>query len=166
MNKYMLVKKNVDIVKEISKKITLGKNHESSLNVKGLCPFENDSFNQTFIVCPKKQIYYCFKCHETGDIITWLCAMKNLNQLEVLDYLIEEYNLQHLFNETDSKEDFISFQYIEEIQTVTNLVNKALMQSLLCEHKMKISPPLVEAFSILIDILVDNEFTFNNHDEL
>ncbi len=38
---------------------------------RGPCPFHGGT-NRNFAVIPKKGMYYCFVCHEGGDVFTWL----------------------------------------------------------------------------------------------
>jgi DNA primase len=37
---------------------------------RGPCPFHGGT-NRNFAVIPKKNLYYCFVCHEAGDVFTW-----------------------------------------------------------------------------------------------
>ena len=37
---------------------------------RGPCPFHGGT-NRNFAVIPKDNYYYCFVCHETGDVFTW-----------------------------------------------------------------------------------------------
>ncbi len=37
---------------------------------RGACPFHGGT-NRNFAVIPKKNCYYCFVCHKSGDVFTW-----------------------------------------------------------------------------------------------
>ena len=43
----------------------------------GLCPFHDDK-TPSFHVYADSQSYYCFACHESGDIFTFIMKTKNL----------------------------------------------------------------------------------------
>ncbi len=37
------------------------------------------------------RLFYCFKCHIGGDIITIICFQKKCSQIEAVKFLIDEY---------------------------------------------------------------------------
>lgn len=37
---------------------------------RGPCPFHGGT-NRNFVVVPRKNLYYCFVCHASGDVFTW-----------------------------------------------------------------------------------------------
>ena len=55
----------------------------------GLCPFHDDK-TPSFHVYPDSQSYYCFACHESGDIFTFVMKTKNLTFPETVSLLAEE----------------------------------------------------------------------------
>lgn len=55
----------------------------------GLCPFHDDK-SPSFHVYPDSQSYYCFACHESGDIFTFIMKTKNLSFPETVSLLAEE----------------------------------------------------------------------------
>lgn len=65
---------------------------------KGPCPFHAEK-DASFTVSPDKQIFYCFGCHASGDVIGFISKTENLTQREAAQYLIERYSVtvpQHL----------------------------------------------------------------------
>lgn len=51
-----------------------------------LCPLHSEK-KPSFKVDPERQIFYCFGCHEHGDVIHFIQKYKNLNFKEALRYL-------------------------------------------------------------------------------
>ena len=59
---------------------------------KGPCPFHAEK-TASFTVTPGKEIFYCFGCHASGDVIGFIARKENISQVEAADYLIEKYGL-------------------------------------------------------------------------
>ena len=55
----------------------------------GLCPFHDDKA-PSFHVYSDSQSYYCFACHESGDIFTFVMKTQNLSFPEAISLLAEE----------------------------------------------------------------------------
>ena len=55
----------------------------------GLCPFHDDK-SPSFHVYGDSQSYYCFACHESGDIFTFVMKTQNLTFPEAVSLLAEE----------------------------------------------------------------------------
>jgi DNA primase len=56
------------------------------------CPF-NCGKKGSFTTVPEKGRYYCYSCTRSGDLITFVAQMKNINYLDAAEYLIKKYNL-------------------------------------------------------------------------
>lgn len=72
---------------------------------KGSCPFHAEK-DASFTVSPDKQIYYCFGCHASGDVIGFIARVENITQLEAARYLIDRYGIQvpqHLLQATQTQ---------------------------------------------------------------
>jgi DNA primase len=61
------VRDAADIVEIIGESVTLKR---TGSDYRGPCPFHSGK-NRNLAVIPKKQIYYCFVCHEGGDVFTF-----------------------------------------------------------------------------------------------
>jgi DNA primase len=96
MNNMNMVKGCVDLVKEISEKVTLIKRVPEGKYLKGNCPFKSDCLKNSFTVSPEKKVYYCFGCHESGDVISWVCKINNISPVEAVELLIEKHKIRHL----------------------------------------------------------------------
>ena len=62
------VRDSADIVGLISESVQLKR---TGTDYRGPCPFHGGT-HRNFTVIPKKGRYYCFVCHESGDVFSWL----------------------------------------------------------------------------------------------
>lgn len=53
-------------------------------NYLGLCPFHSEK-TPSFTVSPEKQIFHCFGCHESGDLISFAEKIDNLTFYEAIE---------------------------------------------------------------------------------
>lgn len=77
----------VDVVGEYVRLTKIGSNY------KGLCPFHNEK-TPSFFVSYEKQFFYCFGCHEGGDVINFLRKIENLSFLEAIDILKDRLGIK------------------------------------------------------------------------
>ncbi|MBI4864281.1 MAG: DNA primase, partial [Candidatus Riflebacteria bacterium] len=77
------IRERVDILQVISESVRLRKSGSSFI---GLCPFHKEK-TPSFSVVPAKRIYYCFGCHEGGDIFKFLMKKENLSFPVVIEKL-------------------------------------------------------------------------------
>jgi DNA primase len=80
------IKAQVDAVEEIGLVVAL---HKAGKAYKGLCPFHNER-TPSFYVFADAQTWYCFGCHEGGDIFTFVQKQQGLEFREALHYLAEK----------------------------------------------------------------------------
>ena len=83
------IKEENDIVDVISESVRLKKTGRS---FSGLCPFHNEK-SPSFSVSQEKQIYKCFGCGESGNIITFVMKNKNMNFIDAVKYLADRANI-------------------------------------------------------------------------
>lgn len=69
------VRDAADLVEIISEAVQL---RRTGSDYRGPCPFHGGT-NRNFAVIPKKGLYYCFVCHEGGDVFTWLMKRQGLD---------------------------------------------------------------------------------------
>lgn len=69
----------------IGRTVSLRKSHRG---YNGLCPFHDDKM-PSFHVYTDTQTYYCFACHESGDIFTFVMKSQSLSFPEALSFLAE-----------------------------------------------------------------------------
>ena len=83
------IKSRCNIVDVIGRVVPLkraGSNH------KGICPFHNEK-TSSFIVSEQKQIFTCFGCGATGDVISFVQKYYNLDFTEAIERLASEYGI-------------------------------------------------------------------------
>ncbi len=77
------IRERTDIVSLVSEYVTLKK---VGRNFVGLCPFHADN-NPSFSVNPEKRIWYCFGCHEGGDVFSFIQKIEGLSFPEAAERL-------------------------------------------------------------------------------
>lgn len=78
-----------DIVEVVGEYVTLKR---AGSNFKGLCPFHKEK-TPSFVVSPDKQIFHCFGCHESGDVVGFLMKMDHLSFPEAVRTLAHRYGI-------------------------------------------------------------------------
>ena len=94
-NNAELVKSKVDIVDVVSSYLEIKK---SGSNYKGLCPFHNEK-GASFMVNQNLQIYKCFGCGESGDVISFIEKIEGVDFKGSLRILANKYNINFLKKE-------------------------------------------------------------------
>jgi DNA primase len=90
MSLFNFVKQQLSILDIISESVQL---KPAGHYWKGSCIFHAET-DASFTVSPEKQIFYCFGCHASGDVIAFIAKLENMNQMEATRHLIDRYNLQ------------------------------------------------------------------------
>jgi len=80
------VKQQADIVRVVGEYVRLKKTGQ---NFTGLCPFHQEK-TPSFSVHPVKQMYYCFGCHEGGDVFKFVMAMEKCEFPEAVRTVAEK----------------------------------------------------------------------------
>ncbi len=68
------VRDSTDLVTLIGESVSLKR---TGADYRGPCPFHGGT-NRNFTVIPKKGRYYCFVCHESGDVFSWFMKRMGL----------------------------------------------------------------------------------------
>ena len=84
------VKSKVDIVSIIGERVELKK---AGRNFKALCPFHQEK-TASFMVSPELQIFKCFGCGKSGDVISFLEEYEGMEFYEALKYLAERVGVK------------------------------------------------------------------------
>src|SRR5579875_30749 len=80
------VKQQADIVRVIGEYVRLRKTGQ---NFTGLCPFHQEK-TPSFSVHPVKQMYYCFGCHEGGDVFKFVMEIERCEFPEAVRTVAEK----------------------------------------------------------------------------
>ncbi len=89
MNLFDFIKTELPILDVIREHIPL---KQAGGYWKGVCPFHSEK-DASFSVSPDKQIFYCFGCQASGDVISFMAKIENMTQLEAAKYLIEHHTI-------------------------------------------------------------------------
>src|SRR5436189_2823751 len=90
MNLFSFVKGRVSILDVINEYVTLKR---AGGYYKGTCPFHHEK-TASFTVSPDKQIFYCFGCHISGDVISFIAKVENCSQKDAAQLLTEKYSIE------------------------------------------------------------------------
>ncbi|MCQ2554498.1 MAG: DNA primase [Clostridia bacterium] len=92
------VKAQLDIVDVISRVVPLKK---AGANYKGCCPFHNEK-TPSFTVSDQKQIFTCFGCGATGDVIEFTKKYYNLDFQDAVEKLAKENGITVTFQNSEA----------------------------------------------------------------
>jgi DNA primase len=117
------VKTKTDIAAIIGERIELKK---AGSNFKALCPFHSEK-TPSFMVSPELQIFKCFGCGKSGDVITFLEEYEGMEFYEALKYLAQRVGIK--LKPIEGKEGGIK----ERLFEVNSLVSR-FYQYVLLKH--------------------------------
>lgn len=83
------LKSQINIVDVVGRVVALKR---AGANYKGVCPFHNEK-TPSFVVSEQKQIFTCFGCGASGDVIEFVKRYYNLDFGEAVEKLSEEYGI-------------------------------------------------------------------------
>lgn len=83
------VRGSADIVEVISGYVPLKKRGQ---NFWGCCPFHGEK-TPSFAVNPAKNMFYCFGCHEGGDIFKFIMKIENCTFMDAMKLLAMRYGI-------------------------------------------------------------------------
>lgn len=121
-----------DIVEVIEDHVPLKKFGQ---NFKGLCPFHNEK-TPSFTVSPAKQIFHCFGCKESGDVIGFLMKHEHLSYPDALKSLGRRYNIDVQEREL-TQEELLEKNKSESLAVIMQMASKWFRNSLLTSEKGK-----------------------------
>ncbi len=58
----------------------------------GICPFHEER-TPSFSVTPGREIFYCFGCHKSGDVISFIANIEGCSQFEAALLLADQYSI-------------------------------------------------------------------------
>src|SRR5690349_11463828 len=90
MNLFTFIKERTSILTVVNEYVTLKR---AGGYYKGTCPFHHEK-TASFTVSPDKAIFYCFGCHLSGDVISFVAKIENCSQKEAAQLLAEKYSLE------------------------------------------------------------------------
>ncbi len=105
----------IDLVSQFVKLKKVGKNYV------GLCPFHEEK-TPSFTVSPEKQIFKCFGCGSSGDVVTFYMKLKGLDFKSALVELAERAGIKvdiQVLGEKKKEKDLleVNFKVVKIYQT-------------------------------------------------
>lgn len=132
------IKDRLDIVDVVSKQVVLKKQGNRYW---GLCPFHNEK-TPSFSVNPQMGYYKCFGCGEGGDALTFIMKTQNIEFMDLIKELADEFGLelpknlkksddfkdlkQQMLNAMADAKEFYALQLLHENNAQTEAVRKYL----------------------------------------
>lgn len=143
------IKSVANIVDVIGDVVSLTK---KGANYHGLCPFHNEK-TPSFVVSETKQIFTCFGCHATGDIIEFVKKYNNIEFVEALEKLADRYGIKYeKFNrKSESSNKYYEINKEAAIFFYKNLISKKAenkSQGLSYVKKRNLLPETILKFGI------------------
>lgn len=89
MNIFSFIKSHIAILDVIQEYASLKK---YGAYWKGCCPFHHEK-TASFTISPHKEIFYCFGCHVTGDVISFIEKIEHCSPLEAAHHLAERFGI-------------------------------------------------------------------------
>ena len=86
------IRSSVDIVDVIGEQVSLKK---AGRNYKGPCPFHQEK-TPSFSVSSDKQVYHCFGCGASGNVVTFLMESQGYTFYEAMLDLAKRSGKEHL----------------------------------------------------------------------
>ena len=95
------LKSQLNIVDVIGRVVPLKR---AGSNYKGVCPFHSEK-TPSFVVSDQKQIFTCFGCGATGDVIEFTKRYYNLDFIEACEKLGKEYGIDVDFSRSSQSRE-------------------------------------------------------------
>ncbi len=57
------------------------------------CPFHNEK-TPSFVINPEEQYYYCYGCHKSGNVITFLMEHERMTYADAVEWLAKEAHME------------------------------------------------------------------------
>ncbi len=119
------VKQQTDIVRVVGEYIKLRK---SGANWSALCPFHKEK-SGSFYLYPTTASYYCFGCHEHGDVFTFVMKMESLSFPEAVRSVAAKMGIslpQREFSPHEAREAGLRKQLLEVHEAATQYFQQNL----------------------------------------
>jgi len=135
----------IDIVSVISQYVKLKKRGR---NFVGLCPFHEEK-TPSFVVSPEKQIFHCFGCGASGDVIKFLMKIDGMDFKEAVGILAKEAGMKPP-TFTGGKSNKTEKENLREImKTVTDFFHNQITKDVLTYLKGRgVTEESIEKFQL------------------
>ena len=150
-----------DIVEVIGENVTLKK---AGRRYTGLCPFHSEK-SPSFSVDADKQLYYCFGCHEAGNVFTFVQKINNYTFPEAVKYLADrahielpeiEYN-DEMRKKISEKERLLAINNDAELYFFHQLKTQAGVLGLSYFRKRELTDETIKRFGLGYSLQTSND---------
>lgn len=155
----------LDIVNIVSRYVKLKK---QGVNFVGLCPFHKEK-TPSFVVSPSRQIFHCFGCGASGDVVKFLTMIENIDFKEAVINLSKEAGIEPpKFKKTTEKvthkdellslNDFLAFFFSENItkDVLDYLKKRSLSNETIANFRIGYAP---QNHELLLKSVLEKGFT-------
>ncbi len=80
------IRNTADIIDTIGEYITIKK---AGKNYTAICPFHSEK-KPSFTVSPAKQLYHCFGCGKSGNVISFVMNYESVSFIEAIEILAKK----------------------------------------------------------------------------
>ncbi|HDL90254.1 MAG TPA: DNA primase [Thermodesulforhabdus norvegica] len=136
-------------------------------NLKGLCPFHNDS-RPSFMVSPEKGIGYCFSCNTGGDIFKFIQLIENVDFPAAVRILADKAGVRlpefkpevhneklRILKANEMTTEFFADQLKDSKSAMEYFVGRGLTEATIKEFKLGLSP---DSYTALRDHMKKADF--------
>ncbi|MDO4177911.1 MAG: DNA primase [Phascolarctobacterium sp.] len=157
------VRANADIVDIVSGYVTLSK---KGSRFWGCCPFHGEK-TPSFCVTPQNNMFYCFGCHEGGDVIKFVQKSENCTFFEALKIIAAKYGIsvpekqktpEEIKREEKNKRIYAANDLAARFYNACLVKTKHGTQALNYLHGRGITDEIIASFTI--------GYALNNYDSL
>ena len=159
------IRESSDIVDVLGEYISFKRNGD---NYMALCPFHSEK-TPSFVVSKKKQIFKCFGCGESGNVVSFLMKYKNLNFVETMELLAKNSGIILNYNDTEENiskyynilVDSAKYFYVNlknNIQVKKYLTNRGLSNSIITKFGLGYS---LNSFQSLYKYLLNKGYNLD-----
>lgn len=138
------LKDRVNIVDVVGRVVPLKR---AGSNYKGVCPFHNEK-TPSFVVSEQKQIFTCFGCGASGDLIEFVKRYYNLEFSEAVEKIAGEYGITLEKRQSDGRRE----KYYEVNRLAANFFYKGFTEKANKGYsymkKRGITPAVLKKFGI------------------
>ncbi|MCR4926294.1 MAG: DNA primase [Clostridiales bacterium] len=120
------LRSKADIEQVISSYVNLKR---AGKNLVGLCPFHNEK-TPSFSVSTDKQLYHCFGCGASGNVINFIKEIENLDFYDAVKFLCDRYSIQM---PTDNVDNSLSIKK-QRIKEINRAAAKFFYKTLLSQE--------------------------------
>jgi len=120
------VREATDLVALVSEHVALKR---VGRRFQGLCPFHTEK-TPSFSVSPEKGVFYCFGCQKSGDAITFVREVENLDFVEAVERLASRANITLRYDDASYSEERKRKQRLHEaVQHAIDFYHRRLLDA-------------------------------------